>query len=96
MFLSDHDLRLLNTDDWTSVVEKVHACLKPQLQKKSFIDLVKSEYQEERKSMISHLVDAFFDSGTDNLDLRVLDFTNQMKTINDRYQMSLNMISLKL
>ena len=96
MLLTDQDLFSLNTGDWTSVVEKVHACLKPQLQNKSFIDLVKSEYQEERKSMISDLVDSFFDTGTDNLDLRVLDFTNQMKTINDRYQMSLKYDFVKI
>jgi hypothetical protein len=89
MLLTDQDLLSLNTDDWMSVVEKVHVCLKPQLQKKSFIDLVKSEYQEERKNLISDLVDSFCGAGTENLDDRVVNFTNQMKTINDRYQMPL-------
>ena len=89
MLLTTADLFLLNTDDWMSVVGKVHHCLKPQLQNKSFIDRVKSEYQEGRKIIISDLVDSFCHTGSENLDNRILDFTDQMKTINDHYQKSL-------
>ena len=87
--LTGQDLYLLNTKDWVSVVDKVHDCLKSQLQQETFIAMVKSEYQEERKSIISELGDSFCNTGSKNLDARVLEFTNKIKTINDHYQMSL-------
>tara|TARA_B100000780_G_C21075515_1_gene432947 strand:+ start:417 stop:1343 length:927 start_codon:yes stop_codon:yes gene_type:complete len=89
MLLTTADLFLLNTDDWMSVVGKVHDCLKPQLQNKSFIDSVKSEYQEERKIIISDLVGSFYNTGPADLDNRILEFTNQIKAVNDSYQQAL-------
>ena len=89
MALSYEDLLLLNTDGWQNVIQKIHGYLKPQLQNNSFISNIKAEYQEERKKEIIELVDSFTNSGTENLDARIYNFTNQIKSINDRHQTSL-------
>ena len=89
MALSYEDLLLLNTNGWQNVIQKIHGYLKPQLQNNSFISNIKAEYQEERKKEIIELVDSFTNSGTENLDARIYNFTNQIKSINDRHQTSL-------
>jgi hypothetical protein len=89
MALSYEDLLLLNTDEWQTVVEKIHGYLKPQLQKNSFISHIKDEYQEKRKSEITDIVNSFTNSGSENLDIRILNFTDQLKGITDKYQTSL-------
>lgn len=89
MLLSEQDLRSLNTNDWVVSVNKVYECLKPQLQNGNFISKVKSEYQEERKCLIAEKIDTFWDTGPEDLDRRILNFTDQIKDINDHYQLSL-------
>jgi hypothetical protein len=90
MALSYEDLLLLNTDEWQNIVQKIDDYLKPQLQgSRTFIRNIKDEYEDKRKNEIIELVNSFANSGSENLDNRILKFTDQMKSINDKYQTSL-------
>ena len=80
----------IDGSEWHTCIAPIEGKLKPELQtSRGFIRKLKEDADHERKASIDELLNYFADSGTENLDSRIDEFTSELRRINDAAQLSL-------
>ena len=83
-------LENIGGSEWHACIAPIEGKLKPELQTPSgFIRKLKEDVDHARKASIDELLNHFADSGTENLDSRIDEFTSELRRINDAAQLSL-------